>query len=52
MKQLNLEIWKLLRVKNNYYKGNEIIKFGHEAIKYKNKNIDETRIHKYWINKN
>ena len=47
----NLEIWKLLGVKNNYYKGNEIIKFGNEAIKYKNKNIDETRIHKYWTNK-
>ena len=47
----NLEIWKLLGAKNNYYKENEIIKFGHEAIKYKNKNIDETRIHKYWMNK-
>ena len=46
-----LEIWKLLGVKNNYYKGNEIIKFGNEAIKYKNKNIDETKIHKYWTNK-
>ena len=44
----NLEIWKLLGVKNTYYKGNEIIKFGNEAIKYKNRNIDETKIHNYW----
>ena len=48
MKYLNLEIWKLLGVKNNYYKGNEIIKFGNEAIKYKNRNIDETKIHNDW----
>ena len=47
----NLEIWKLLGVKNNYYKGNEIIKFGNETIKYENRNIDETKIHKYWTNK-
>ena len=44
----NLEIWKLLGVKNIYYKGNEIIKFWNEAIKYKNRNIDETKIHKDW----
>ena len=44
----NLEIWKLLGVKNTYYKGNEIIKFGNEAIKYKNRNIDKTKIHKNW----
>ena len=43
-----MEIWKLLGVKNNYYKGNEIIKFGNEAIKYKNRNIDETKIHNDW----
>ena len=43
-----MEIWKLLGVKDNYYKGNEIIKFGNEAIKYKNRNIDETKIHNYW----
>ena len=43
--------WRLLGVKNNYYKGNEIIKFGNEAIKYKNRNIDETKIHKYLTNK-
>merc|ERR1711895_157864 len=44
----NLEIWKLLGIKNTYYKGNEIIKFGNEAIKYKNRNIDEVKIHKDW----
>ena len=44
--------WRLLGVKNNYYKGNEIIKFGNEAIKYKKlKNIDKTKIQKYLTNK-
>ena len=46
-----MEIWKLLGVKNNYYKGNEIIKFGNEAIKYKNRNIDETKMNNNWTNK-
>ena len=48
---IHCNTWKLLGVKNNYYKGNEIIKFGNEAINYKNRNIDETKIHKYWTNK-
>ena len=44
----NLEIWKLLGIKNTYYKANEIIKFGKEAIKYKNRSINEVKIHKNW----
>ena len=48
---IHCNTWKLLRVENNYYKGNEIIKFGNEAIKYKNRIIDETKIHKYLTNK-
>merc|ERR1712101_49714 len=47
----NLQIWKLLDIKNIYHKGNEIIKFGIEEIKYKNKNINEEKIHKDWKNK-
>ena len=30
---IHCNTWKLLGVKNNYYKGNEIITFGNEAIK-------------------
>ena len=49
---IHCNTWKLLGVKNNYYKGNEIIKFGNEAIKYKKlKNIDKTKIQKYLTNK-
>ena len=44
----NLKIWKLLDIKNIYHKRNEIIKFGSEAIKYKNRNINEAKIHKDW----
>ena len=44
----NLEIWKLLGIKNTYYKGDEIIKYGNEEIKYKNRNINEVKIHKDW----
>ena len=40
--------WRLLGVKNNYYKENEILKFGNEAIKYKNRNIDEVKMQKDW----
>ena len=46
-----MEIWKSLGIIKTYDKGNEIIKFGNEAIKYKNRNIDETKIHKYLTNK-
>ena len=46
-----MEIWKILGVKNNHFKGNEIITFGNEAIKYKNRNMNETKIHKYLTNK-
>ena len=42
----NLRIWKLLDIKNIYQRGNEIIKLGIEATKYKNRNINETKIHK------
>ena len=44
----NLEIWKLLDIKNIYHNKNEIIKFGGEAIKYKKRNINETKIQKDW----
>ncbi len=44
----NLEIGKLYGIKNIYQKGNEIIKFGNEGIKYKNRNINEVKIHKDW----
>ena len=44
----NLKIWKLLDIKNIYHNRNEIIKFGGEAIKYKNRNINEAKIQKDW----
>ena len=44
----NLKIWKLLDIKNIYHKRNEIIKLGSEAIKYKNRNINEAKIQKDW----
>ena len=41
----NLEIWKLLDIKNTYYEGNEIIKFGNGLLNY---NIKEVRRQKDW----
>ena len=44
----NLQIWKLLNIKNIYYTMNEIVKTGIEAEKYENRNISEAKIHKVW----
>merc|ERR1711867_282049 len=43
-----LKIWKLLDIKNIYHNRNEIIKLGGEAIKYKNRIINEAKIQKDW----
>ena len=45
--------WRILGLKNINFGGDEIFKFGNEAIKYKKlKNIDKTKIQKYLTNKN
>ena len=44
----NLQIWKLLNIKNIYHTMNEIIEIGIKAVRYENRNISEARIHKVW----
>ena len=44
----NLQIWKLLNIKNIYHTMNEIIEIGIKAEKYENRNISEAKIHKVW----
>ena len=46
--------WRLLGVKNNYYKGNEIIKFEKKSMKHKKQNnieTNKTKIEKYLTNR-
>ena len=44
--------WTILGVKNIYFRGDELFKFGNKARKYKKlNNIDKTKIQKYLTNK-
>merc|ERR1712082_553999 len=48
IKHRNLQIWKLLDIKNIYHTMDEILKIGIKAEKNENRNISEAKTHKIW----
>ena len=46
IKYRNLQIWKLLDIKNIYHTMNEILEIGIKAVKNENRNISEAKTHK------
>ena len=47
-KYRNLQIWKLLDIKNIYLTMDKILEIGIKAVKNENRNISEAKTHKIW----